>query len=656
MRKVTYPHELASEHNVESQHFVLELVTHLLAYNNGLLLGIFSGKFLDNNPRAAAFLTKHYQVVANVTLPQPFKAEYNIEVDAAFVVAVTDSVYNTRKKPAPLTGRFEGDGPALVQAVNAAFDEVKRNPYFKAYAPAGSGNPAVFHLSPPFHNQPPRVPNLDMALDVDTTTLPLNLTARGVSARSDWSSAWFRFCNSLPLQAYDTAQGTYAPLVEAYGSLPNLLMTCAERMRGSGVAASRDRLTDLGFDVSLAAHDAEQIERRARRYERDRLPVRELEPLEFLAYYADGPITAENTATLPALSGKEPVVIPTGATYELRSRWFRRDEQVGEGQEKGEGKKRYVQRTFVDRGYLVLRFAPTAPEHDGAELRPFVVEEVNPDQVKALVDAFGLPQVPTVDDLPSMVSWTVRLERFMDEHEEAAGGRRLYDTQALDVARMACKSSVALLYEQGGGKTTTMAHWAVLRGYRTVLIATPASVVPGILEDLENWGFPAQRLDHGLVSNLMADKRRHRLARQRVRTAEQRAPVLRRQLADLLGLENGAMVEQSAEWGLPVGSGPTLRVLDRVVEEKAAALQARLRTEEAILKAEDERLRWEALLARKRRHFRSLRAILDKGKARDEEALLAEMEETVSTITGLTGRLLDTYRQLGDSYQRLNTA
>jgi SAM-dependent methyltransferase len=70
-----YPYELASDHNVESQHFVLELVTHLLAYNNGLLLAVLSGKFFDNNPRAAAFLTKHYQVVANVLLPKPFKAE-----------------------------------------------------------------------------------------------------------------------------------------------------------------------------------------------------------------------------------------------------------------------------------------------------------------------------------------------------------------------------------------------------------------------------------------------------------------------------------------------------------------------------------------------------------------------------------------------------
>ena len=88
--------------------------------------------------------------------------------------------------------------------------------------PTGPGNPPVFHLSPPFRHKAPRVPNLDMALDVDTTALPLNLTARGVSARSDWSSAWFKFYNALPLQAYDAAQGTYAPLGEAYGSVGRL--------------------------------------------------------------------------------------------------------------------------------------------------------------------------------------------------------------------------------------------------------------------------------------------------------------------------------------------------------------------------------------------------------------------------------------------------
>ena len=631
-------YELASGSNIESQHFVLELVTNLLTYSNGLLIAILSGKFFDNNPRAAAFLNKHYQVVANVTLPRPFKAEYNIDVDAAFVVGIVDSPYNTRKLPPPLTGLFEGDGPALVRAVNAAFDQVKRNTGYHSFRPSGPGNPPVFYLHPPFHTDMPHVPDLDMAVTVDTSTLPLNLTARGVAAHSDWASAWFRFFNSVPLQAYDAAQGTYAPLGEAYGSLPNVLM--------SGVGESRDRLADLGFDVSLTAHDAEQIERRARRFRRDRLPVRELEPLEFLAYYADGPITAQATATLPGGA-----IIPAGATYELRSRWFRRDEQVGEGQQKGEGKKQYMQRTFVDRGYLVLRLTPATAEHDGIELKPFVVEEVNPDQVKALVDAFGLPQVPTVDDLPAMSAWKARLERFMAAHQAAAGGRRLYPLQALDVARMACKPAVALLYEMGGGKTATIAHWAVLRGYRTVLIVTPASVAPGILEDLGNWGFPARRLDHATVSALQAQKRRRRLARQRVRTAWQRTPRLRQRLAELLGLENGAMVEQSTEWGLPEGASPTLRELDALVKDKAAPLEARLQTEGEVLSQEEERLKLEAALARKRRRLRNLVAIRDKGKARDPQGIAAEIDAATRQLDRLSEQLAAAYAALDDVYR-----
>ena len=631
-------YELASGASIESQHFVLELITGLLTYQNGLLLAILSGKFFDTYPRAAAFLHKHYQVVANLTLHRPFKAEYNIDVDAAFVVAVVDSPYDTQKKPVPLTGPFDGDGPALVKAVNAAFDQVKRNPYYRSYAPAGPGNPPVYHLHPQFRSDAPRVPDLEMAVVADTSSVPLNLTARGVTARSDWASVWFRLYNTLPLQAYDAAQGTYASLGEAYGSLPNILM--------SGVAASRDRLTDLGFEVALTAHDAEQIERRARRFERDRLPVRELEPLEYLAYFADGPITARASAALP-----DGNLIPAGATYELRSRWFRRDEQVGEGAEKGEGKKSYIQRTFVDRGYLVLRFTPAAPQHGGVELKPFSVEEVNPEAVKALVDAFGLPQVPTVDDLPALAGWTKQLERFMDQHAAAGGGRRLYPTQAQDVARMATKSSVALLYEMGAGKTTTVAHWAALRGYRSVLIVTPASVVPGILEDLANWGFPALRLEHNTVSKLLAQKRQHRLARKRVRTARQRVAALQSRLARLLALENGAMQAQARDWGLPLGADVTLRDLDQVVKDKAAALETRLRPEEAILLRDRERVQLEAELARKRRHLRNLLAIQRKGKARDAQHLQAEIAEAEWAIEQLNGQLGRAHAALGDPYQ-----
>ncbi|HFD39218.1 MAG TPA: hypothetical protein ENJ31_05140, partial [Anaerolineae bacterium] len=578
--------ELASAHNIESQHFVLELVTGLLArYQRGLLLGVFSGTFFDHNPRAAAFLGKHYQVVANFRLLKPFEAEYGIGVDAAFVVAIRGAPYG--EKQPPLTGTFEsGDGPTLIRAVNAAFDEIRRNPYYMPHQPTGLGNPLILYLRAYHNNKLPHVPDLSMAVEVDADALPLRLTARGVSAGNDWAAAWLRFYNAIPLQAYDAAQGTYAPLGEAYGSLPNILM--------GGVDQSRERLAALGFDVALTDHDAAQIELRARRYARDRLPIRELEPMEYLAYYADGPITAQATAALPGGAGEEAVVLPAGATYELRSRWFRRDEQVGEAKEKG----KYLQRTFVDRGYLVLRFTPAEEEHDGVELKPFTVEEINPKAVQALVDAFGLPQVATVEDLPALAGWKHRLARFLDEHQAAAGGRRLYDIQALDAARMATKSSVALLYEMGGGKTATIAHWAALRGYRDVLIVTPASVAPGLIEDLGNWGFPARRLTHGLVSDLLARKRRHRLARQRVKTARQRS--------------------------------------------------SRTAADEALLRHEEDRLRLEAELARKRRHLRNLKAIRRKGKARDPQAIETEIEATSRDLDSLGRQLTAAYAALGD--------
>jgi len=44
---------------------ILELAHHLLCYQNGLLSAVLSGKFFDNNPRAATYLNKYFQVVAN---------------------------------------------------------------------------------------------------------------------------------------------------------------------------------------------------------------------------------------------------------------------------------------------------------------------------------------------------------------------------------------------------------------------------------------------------------------------------------------------------------------------------------------------------------------------------------------------------------------
>ena len=158
----------------------------------------------------------------------------------------------------------------------------------------------------------------------------------------------------------------------------------------AGVEPTRDALEGLGFDVSLTDHDAGQLAIRARRYGRDRLPIRDLEPMEFLAHFPDGPITAKATVTLA-----NGVVIPQGATYELRSRWFWREEEVGAGEQKGEGRSATPSHTFVDRGYLVLRLTPTDPT-----LQPLTVERSILTRSR-LVGRLWAAQVPTVADLPT---------------------------------------------------------------------------------------------------------------------------------------------------------------------------------------------------------------------------------------------------------------
>jgi len=487
-------YELASAESVESQNMVLELATRSL-WNNydrgGLLLAILSGRFWNVYPRAAEYVKRNYQTVAALKLPKLFGPEYGIGVDAAFLVAFRVNPHR-EKVAAPLTGTFEGTDPAeLTRQVVEAFENtvgVGRRQNWRQ---------DVYYL--PKRNiahRLPEVPELDMAVQVDTECAPLRLTVKGARAQGDWAGVWTRFYAGTPLEAYNRAEGTNTDLMQAFATLPNVLM--------AGSETSQKRLASLGLGVEMTEDDAERIARAAERYRRDRLPVRELAPMEYLAHYDDGPITAENSVTIPhAGKGRTDVEVVAGQTYDLQVRWERNSEQVGQGERVGKGRDSFIMRKFIDRGYLTFDFTDEKGNR-------FKVREVSAEQVKAMTEAFGLPEVPTVDDLPlsERKSWEVQLDRLIEQMAARNGGLRPYPVQRQDILRMATKRSVALLYKMGGGKTMVCAYWAALRGYKRVLIVTPASVVPGIVEDLSKWGFPVRALDHGEVSRIRDEKRR----------------------------------------------------------------------------------------------------------------------------------------------------
>jgi predicted RNA methylase/superfamily II DNA or RNA helicase len=485
-------YELTSAESIESQNMVLELATRLLwsGYQGGLLMAILSGKFWQVYPKAAEYVKRNYQVVAALKLPKLFKPEYDIDVDAAFLVAFRVDPHQ-KKVPAPLTCAYEADDPAeLTRQVVEVFEKTEGLGRYR-----GMPNNIYYLPRRNYARRLPEVPELDMAVNVDTDRAPIRLTAKGARPQGNWAGLWAKFYASTPLETYNQAQGTNTDLIQAFAALPNVLMAGAER--------TEERLASLGLEVEMTEEDAERIARAADRYRRDRLPVRELAPMEYLAWYEDGPITAESPVTIPH-AGKDgtDIEVVSGQTYELQVRWERNTQQVGQAEQVGKGRDGYLKRKFIDRGYLTFDFT----DEQGNR---FKVREVNAEQVRAMTEAFGLPEVQTVDDLPlsERKSWAVQLDRLIEKMAARNGGLRPYPVQRQDILRMATKRSVALLYEMGGGKTMVSAYWAALRGYKRVLIVTPASVVPGIVEDLSKWGFPVRLLDHGEVSRIRAEKR-----------------------------------------------------------------------------------------------------------------------------------------------------
>lgn len=598
-------YELAGAQSIESQNMALELVTGALRNADGLLMALLSGRFFEVYPKAFDYLKRNYQLVASLTLPKPYKPEYGIDVDAALVVAYRAYQYSD-KIPAPLTGTWEGtDTDDLVQAVVESFEAVQRQQYSRY---RGS------HLSAGYHRRLPEVPELDMTVQVDTSAPAVRLTKKGLRRNgSDWSAAWLTFYQGLPLAAYSAAEGAMTDVANAYGSLPNVLMAGSER--------SRERLKTLGFEVELTPHDRAQIAVAAKRYARQRVPIRPLKPMEFLAYYEDGPITARADVVVPhAGPDGEDYSVVEGATYELRARWKRVDQIVRS--EPVEAKKAYIQHTHIDRGYMVFRFA----DDDGGT---FTVEEVNAGQVAAMVDAFGLPEVEIVDDLPDFCRWAAEVDRAIETQAAINTGLRPYPSQRQDIIRFCTKGQIVNLWEMGGGKTMAVAFWATVRGYERQLFITPPSVVDDLLKDLTRWGFDPQRLSHAEVSRIKAQKRARSAFFRRRKDAKARRASLRLKLARL---------DERLAAGEPLalgGRGPADN-LDLTCQRRNR-LRAEAASLEEVLSQFDQRGQLLEERARKRRHLRNLRDVKAKDKATDN--IDAEIAETEARIAALDEQL-----------------
>jgi hypothetical protein len=124
-------------------------------------------------------------------------------VDAAFLVAFRVNPHRG-KFAAPLTGAFEGDDADELtrQIVNAFENTVGVGRRYEwqdhvYYLPNGN-----------YTRRLPEVPELEMAVQVNTTSAPLRLTVKGTQPQGDWAGLWAKFYSSTSQKTYDRAQGT----------------------------------------------------------------------------------------------------------------------------------------------------------------------------------------------------------------------------------------------------------------------------------------------------------------------------------------------------------------------------------------------------------------------------------------------------------------
>jgi hypothetical protein len=494
-------YELAKGASIESQSAILEIARNLLRDSDGLLIGVFSGRFWETHSKAHAFLNKEFQVIAQLELPQPFRGEYGIGVNASLVVAYT-KYSETQASPAPLTGRWEGtSAQELADAVDMAFRKLDcRIVHYMRQGPTFQWLEAYGEA------KAPEVPELASAAWPDLS-MEGRIARKGFFPAADMARLWSKFLQEAPVVEYNESQSTLTDPVQAYGALPNILTL--------GVRKAKSSLAALGFSVSMSDQDAWHLGLAAKEWAYTQKPIRPLTPQEYLGYFSER-VKALREVVVPKAGARgKDVRVPKGAVYRVASRWERVTED-GEPEMRGEDRQ-YERVEHIDRAYLVLRFTPEKEEHEA-----FVAKEPEAEQVQAVIDAFGLPQVELAEDNAVVwANWSRQVDRVVEIISSRSGGLRPYDWQIEDVTRFCLRSGVGNLDEQGAGKTLQMGLWAFAQNRSRVLWVTPAAVVPFILEDLLKWGFRVMervsgtdgdrgRLTHEKITALRLERRTYR--------------------------------------------------------------------------------------------------------------------------------------------------
>ncbi|MBZ0273814.1 N-6 DNA methylase [bacterium] len=437
----------------------------------GLIVAILPEGFADDEEYRNALVCEESRahVVLDVAFENLFK-EYRIPAKARLqVLYVTGTTYDEHYRlgvPGELPrvrGRIDYAAPGWETELRALWDRIDTS--------VGRHS-----MSWPCRDARP-LPDLSK-IEFIPPSAEVSLSARGLIA-SPAGAAMLGFVDEV-FTEYDPIRGIQGPAIAGCASRVSLL--------AHGVDRANSYLSAAGFSVApMPRLERERLERARRRYEFLGTPVRRPQSHDRIAYYLDQPYVAAQDVRDD--SGN--LVWKAGRTYAFRPGWYR-DNEVVKREEREDSKGRaFDEITRKESAVLKIRV--------DSETGPQFIEDKNVDEVRRLVEAFGLPDVPVVEDrYPEIVeSYRRQLERRFPF---------LFDYQREDVARLATKNTGYLGYEMGGGKTVSAATWASARGYRRVLVVCQSGLVGNWLNELPKFGFKIIELrSHSAIARLRAE-------------------------------------------------------------------------------------------------------------------------------------------------------
>jgi len=445
--------------NIESQAATIEICTSALR-SNGLLAAIIPTTTFTNQKDAKLreHLFKNYRIWLRVNLGADFKKEYGIEAEVDLVIGQRE--YCVREQ------KYE-----TVDAVGLSFDERFLLLTEKVHKILDNRDRKIYCWGSKID-----VPDLSKVKIIDASGNSVHIKPSGFETKCH-NKALIDFYDRF-LTDYNPVYGTQSGIADAYLSGPALIW------RGADPAI--EMLKNLGFDAVCDDDSRKRLSRLRKKYANLSTPIYRPKSHQLLAYFYDKEYVAKADVHEP--DGE--LLFREGESYHLHPAWERNRETVDVAEAYSESKKRYYTiRTDIDRGFLAIRVQTEAGER--------IFKETEAKEVELFMKAFDVSDVGDIQLL-----YPGKLSRLRERVEKEMPF--LFDYQKEDVARLALKPFGYLGYDMGGGKSVTSVAWAVLRGYRRILVICHSGLVKNFINELDKFGFRAKKLTtHRSVEKLL---------------------------------------------------------------------------------------------------------------------------------------------------------